>query len=134
MHETAEAIRALVQRGIPLDEIAVLSSHGLSKSKLMSLDQTEDITTRRFTGQFDKNGTPVWIQGAVLVDSIYRFKGQRASGTCERHRRQGCNQNTNARSPCDSYGLAFLELPRKLFNYNYLLVSRVLCRLKFALG
>jgi Holliday junction resolvase-like predicted endonuclease len=80
IHETAEAIRALVKRGIPLDEIAVLSSHGLSKSKLMSLDRIEDITTRRFTGQFDKNGTPVWTQGAVLVDSIYRFKGQSASG------------------------------------------------------
>ena len=80
IHETAEAIRALVQRGIPLDEIAVLSSHGLSKSKLMSLDRIEDITTRHFTGQFDKNGAPVWTQGAVLVDSIYRFKGQSASG------------------------------------------------------
>ncbi len=80
IHETAEAIRALVKRGIPLDEIAVLSSHGLNKSKLMSLDRIEDITTRRFTGQFDKNGAPVWTQGAVLVDSIYRFKGQSASG------------------------------------------------------
>jgi superfamily I DNA/RNA helicase len=80
IHETAEAIRALVQRGIPLDEIAVLSSHGLNKSKLMSLDRIENITTRRFTGQFDKNGSPVWTQGAVLVDSIYRFKGQSASG------------------------------------------------------
>ncbi len=80
IHETAEAIRSLVQRGIPLEEIAVLSGQGLSKSKLMCLDQIEDITTRRFTGQFDKNGTPIWTRGAVLIDSIYRFKGQSASG------------------------------------------------------
>jgi len=65
---------------VPLEEIAVLSGHGLSKSKLMCPDRIEDITTRSFTGQFDKNGTPKWTRGAVLVDSIYRFKGQSASG------------------------------------------------------
>lgn len=80
IHETAEAIRSLMQRGIPQEEIAVLSGHGLSKSKLMGLDRIEDITTRRFTGEFDKNGTPIWSRGAILVDSIYRFKGQSACG------------------------------------------------------
>lgn len=32
----------------------------------------------RFTGAFTRNGDPVWSAGDLLVESIYRFKGQSA--------------------------------------------------------
>ena len=31
---------------------------------------------RKFTGQFDKASNPVWSQGQLLADTVYRFKGQ----------------------------------------------------------
>jgi superfamily I DNA and RNA helicase len=34
--------------------------------------------TRRFTGEYDRNGEPRWSKGELLVESVYRYKGQSA--------------------------------------------------------
>ena len=34
--------------------------------------------TRRFTGEYDRNGEPRWSSGELLVESVYRYKGQSA--------------------------------------------------------
>ena len=80
IRRTAEAVQALLDRGIPIDDIAVLTGHGLKHSQLLSLDRIGPWTTRRFTGQYDRNGNPVWTQGELLIDSIFRFKGQSRAG------------------------------------------------------
>jgi superfamily I DNA and RNA helicase len=36
------------------------------------------VTPRRFTGNYSKEGEPLWHNGDLLVESIYRFKGQSA--------------------------------------------------------
>jgi superfamily I DNA and RNA helicase len=33
---------------------------------------------RHFTGQYDEQGIPLFTEGAVLAESVYRFKGQSA--------------------------------------------------------
>ena len=33
---------------------------------------------RRFTGEYDLLGAPVFSEGDVLIESVYRFKGQSA--------------------------------------------------------
>jgi hypothetical protein len=33
----------------------------------------------RFTGRFDDNSTPIWKEGALLIESVRRFKGQAAA-------------------------------------------------------
>lgn len=77
---TAQAVETLIARGIRLGEIVVLSGRGRAKSLLQNVDRIGDFTVKRFTGQYTPDGTPCWTNGELLVDSIYRFKGQSANG------------------------------------------------------
>jgi superfamily I DNA and RNA helicase len=36
------------------------------------------LTTRRTTGKFDEFGNALWHEGELMVESVYRFKGQSA--------------------------------------------------------
>ena len=78
--KTADAIKNLLARGIALSDIAVISWRGLLKSKLMQLDKIEDYAVKRPTGKFTPAGDALWTKGDLLVDSVYRFKGQSAAG------------------------------------------------------
>ena len=77
---TEQAVHDLIARGIPLAEIVVLSGRGRAKSLLQNTDRLGRFAVKRFTGQYTPDGTPCWTAGELLVDSIYRFKGQSASG------------------------------------------------------
>jgi superfamily I DNA and RNA helicase len=43
---------------------------------VLTLSQLGGHATRRYTGQYDKTGNPRWSEGPLLVESLYRFKGQ----------------------------------------------------------
>ncbi|WP_300439973.1 nuclease-related domain-containing DEAD/DEAH box helicase [Zoogloea sp.] len=77
---TEEAVLDLMARGIPLAEIVVLSGRGRAKSILQNADCLGGFVLKRFTGHYTPDGTPRWTEGDLLVDSIYRFKGQSAGG------------------------------------------------------
>lgn len=77
---TAQAVKNLIARGIALNDIVVLSGHGRAKSVLLNCDRIGDFTVRRFAGSYTADGVPCWTEGDLLVDSIYRFKGQSAAG------------------------------------------------------
>lgn len=78
--QTAAAVRDLQARGIALAEIAVLSARGRAKSVLLNAELVGEFTSRRFTGQYSPDGVPQWTNGELLVESVYRFKGQSAAG------------------------------------------------------
>lgn len=78
--QTAQAVRDLQARGIALTDIVVLSGHGRQKSSLLNAHSIDDFSTRHFTGSYNKNGEQIWSCGDLLVESIYRFKGQSAAG------------------------------------------------------
>lgn len=80
LRQTAQAVRNLQNSGIALADIAVLSSHGRQKSALLNVDSIDGFSTRRFTGNFSRDGEPLWTNGDLLVESVYRFKGQSAAG------------------------------------------------------
>jgi len=77
--ETAQAVRDLQARGIALADIAVISGHGRQKSALLNADNIDGYTTKRFTGSYSRDGEPRWTNGDLLVESVYRFKGQSAA-------------------------------------------------------
>lgn len=72
------AVAALVARGFALSDIAVVSGRGREKSALLNRVSIGPWLTRRFTGEYDRNGEPRWSQGELLVESVYRYKGQSA--------------------------------------------------------
>ena len=75
---TEAAVSALLARGFTLDDIVVVTGRGRDRSVLLDQRQIGDWVTRRFTGSFERNGAPRWTDGELLVESVYRYKGQSA--------------------------------------------------------
>lgn len=76
--ETQAAIDTLRTRGFALADIAVVTGRGRERSALLNRVQIGPYRTRRFTGEYDRNGEPRWSDGDLLVESVYRYKGQSA--------------------------------------------------------
>ncbi|MDC7690380.1 NERD domain-containing protein [Vogesella indigofera] len=74
--QTELAVSAELASGVDVSQIAVLSTRGLAHSALRSHTALAGYSVRRFTGEFDVSGKPCWTDGQLLVDSVYRFKGQ----------------------------------------------------------
>lgn len=78
IRKTSAAIDHLVSLGYLPEEIVVLTGSGRSKSVLLALSKIGKYLIKKFTGTYDGNADPIWSEGQILVDTIYRFKGQSA--------------------------------------------------------
>jgi hypothetical protein len=78
IRKTSAAIEHLISLGYAPEEIVVLTGSGRSKSVLMALSKIGNYQVKKFTGTYDDNADPIWTEGQILVDTIYRFKGQSA--------------------------------------------------------
>jgi superfamily I DNA and RNA helicase len=76
--QTVHAIGLLLAQGFRVEDIVVLTGHGLNRSALLARETIGSFSTRRFTGAYDRDGNPVWTAGELLVESVYRYKGQSA--------------------------------------------------------
>lgn len=76
--QTEAAVATLRARGFALDDIAVVSGRGRERSALLNRVGIGSHLTRRFTGEYDAGGEPRWSKGELLVESVYRYKGQSA--------------------------------------------------------
>jgi len=50
----------------------------VKNSRVLAMSQLGGHSTRRTTGQFDAAGNALWHAGDLMVESVYRFKGQSA--------------------------------------------------------
>lgn len=75
---TVEAVQRWLQRGFALQDVAIVSMRGRERSVLQGLESLGSWPLRRFTGRFDDGGSAIWSDGALLIDSVRRFKGQAA--------------------------------------------------------
>lgn len=73
-----QQVRALLDEGYQLAEIAVLSYHGHASSWLLGLDRIGIWPTIRFTGDYDVAGNQQYSEGKLRVESVHRFKGLQA--------------------------------------------------------
>ena len=80
LRETETAVKQLLKRGIALKDIAIISWRGLAGSVLIRTPQLGEFTLRRPTGRYSAAGDALWTEGALLTDSVYRFKGQSVAG------------------------------------------------------
>ena len=78
IEQTKRAIGLGIAAGFKRDMIAVLSYRGREKSVLGRLDRLGPYSLRKFSGQYDLLGNPIYSTGEILVESIMRFKGQAA--------------------------------------------------------
>ncbi|MDQ5915927.1 MAG: hypothetical protein QG584_1820 [Pseudomonadota bacterium] len=73
-----EGIRLCYSAGFRKEDVAVVTYSGRNNSRLLTYDRIGPHTMRRFTGGYDLLGSPVFSEGDVLIESVYRFKGQAA--------------------------------------------------------
>jgi hypothetical protein len=75
---TKRAITQALSLGFRKQDIAVLSFRGREGSVLTAVEHLGPHRLRSFTGGYDLFGNPEYREGDVLLESIYRFKGQSA--------------------------------------------------------
>ena len=77
-YQTKHAITLCLGAGFTRADMALVSFHGRDKSTLLKLDALGMHGLRSFTGEYDLFGKPVFRDGELLAESVYRFKGQSA--------------------------------------------------------
>lgn len=75
---TEAAVASLLAKGFAMADIAVVCGRGRERSTLLNRSRIGPHATRRFTGEYDRDGEPRWSHGELLVESVYRYKGQSA--------------------------------------------------------
>lgn len=75
-HRVKEAIRLCFAAGFRTEDVAIVSWRGRDQSELLRHDRLGANALR--TGQYDLLGQPEYSAGDVLIESVYRFKGQSA--------------------------------------------------------
>lgn len=75
---TEAAVHTLLARGFTLNDIVIVSGRGRERSALLNRVTIGPWLTRRFTGEYNRSGEPRWSTGNLLVESVYRYKGQSA--------------------------------------------------------
>jgi hypothetical protein len=76
--QVKEGIRLCLAAGYKKADIAVVSFSGREKSLLFPYTQLGPHSLKTFTGRYDLLGQPLYSDGDVLLESVYRFKGQAA--------------------------------------------------------
>lgn len=76
--QVKEALRLCQAEGFRRSELALLSFRGREQSALFQFEQLGPHRLKTFGGGYDLLGQPIYSQGEVLLESVYRFKGQSA--------------------------------------------------------
>ena len=75
---TKSAITRFVGMGYSRSDIAIVSFRGRDRSQLMAYTRIGPHTLKTFTGNYDLFGAPLYSDGEVVLETVYRFKGQSA--------------------------------------------------------
>jgi hypothetical protein len=77
---TQQAIADLVEEGFSPEQIVVLTLRGVGSSELFKLPTDESLGPYRLKRSlgFDYEGLPIYSDGNILLETVYRFKGQAA--------------------------------------------------------
>jgi hypothetical protein len=76
--QVKEGIRQCLAEGFKKADIAVVSFSGREKSLLFPYTELGPHRLKTYTGRYDLLGQPIYSDGDVLLESVYRFKGQAA--------------------------------------------------------
>lgn len=77
--QIADAIARHVDAGHDIHDMALLTYRGINKSVMLGDEAIGPYRLCRFKGEYSSSGTPLWTDGDLLADSLYRFKGRSAA-------------------------------------------------------
>lgn len=78
IEQTKLAISRCLALGFKRPGIAVLTFRGREHSALASRTELGRYSLRSFTGRYDLIGSPIYTEGEITIETVYRFKGQAA--------------------------------------------------------
>ncbi|MFG6468407.1 NERD domain-containing protein [Roseateles sp. BYS87W] len=78
IRQTELAVRRCLEKGYALSDIVILSFRGRASSALHEIEKLGEWSVQRPTDQFDADGSMKWTSGEVMLDTVFRFKGQAA--------------------------------------------------------
>lgn len=78
IRQTELGVRRCLEKGYALSDIVILSFRGRASSALHEIEKLGDWSVQRPTDQFDADGSMKWTSGEVMLDTVFRFKGQAA--------------------------------------------------------
>ena len=70
-----QCLKRLWEEGYKPEQVAVISFHGVKTSEALQQEELGGYKTKRFS-RYDEAGNTLWTDGALLVESVYRYKGQ----------------------------------------------------------
>ena len=76
-----QAVQDFLDEGFKPEQMAVLTLRGVANSPLFTLSPNSQVAGLRFkraTGQFTKEGSAIYSEGELLLETVHRFKGQAA--------------------------------------------------------
>lgn len=76
--ETKKALTQGLTSGFKRPQMAVVTWRGREHSHLLGYDQIGPHKLRSFSGNYDLLGNPIYGDGDILTETVYRFKGQAA--------------------------------------------------------
>jgi len=75
LHALDQCLKKLWEDGYTPEQVAVITYHGVKSSEALAQEKLGGFKTKRFSG-YDEAGNAIWTEGALMVDSVYRYKGQ----------------------------------------------------------
>ncbi|MEZ5659813.1 MAG: ATP-binding domain-containing protein [Burkholderiaceae bacterium] len=75
---TKAAVALALRQGFRREDLVLVTLSGRARSSLLGRDRLGPHRLRRFTGRYDAAGHPLFTSGDLLIESVYRFKGQSA--------------------------------------------------------
>lgn len=76
---TKKALTQGLAAGFKRPQIAVVTYRGREHSQLLGFDQIGPHRLKTFSGRYDLLGNPLYSEGEILAETVYRFKGQAAA-------------------------------------------------------
>lgn len=73
-----KCLKTLLVEGITPSQMVILTFAGREHSAVMARDTLAGMSLNKFTGNYDSAGNTLWTKGELLVETLYRFKGQSA--------------------------------------------------------
>jgi hypothetical protein len=70
-----QCLKRLWEDGYTPEQVAVISFNGVKNSEALAQAELGGYKTKRFS-RYDDAGNALWTDGALLLESVYRFKGQ----------------------------------------------------------
>ena len=78
LDRSKRAVTLALQAGFRKQDIALVTFSGREKSRLLAVDTLGPHRLKSATGRYDLFGVPQYTEGDLLIETVYRFKGQAA--------------------------------------------------------